>query len=132
MINGKKTYCTVLSCDSTHCCTGSVPLALRTFGAMRVDMILAPGMDGLLAGIRRQDAQKDLLRVFQEARDSVEKNDSHQCLIMGHCNCRANPVSFEEHKIQLRLAKATVEGWNLFRWVELGISNPEGVFKSAA
>lgn len=132
MIDGIRTCSTVLSCDSTHCSTDSVAWALRTFGTLDVEVITAPGMDALLAGVDRPGAAEDLLRVQEEAGRTVTDRDSRGCLIMGHCHCRANRVDFEEHRAQLVIAKRTVEGWGLFPWIEIGLFNPEWEYRRIA
>ena len=132
MRDGLVTFSTVLSCDSTHCCTGSVKWALRTFGTMEVDVITAPGMDGLLAGALKDDAEAVLRQVRAEAEQSAREHGSVQCLIMGHCGCRANTVEYEEHLEHLRAAKRLVESWGLFSHIEIGVFNPAWDFKLAA
>lgn len=95
---------------------------------MEVDVITAPGMDGILAGMARADAEETLRRVKLEAERSARENGSTQCLIMGHCNCKANTVEYEEHKVHLEKAKQLVESWGFFPWVATGIFNPQWEF----
>ena len=132
MRDGIVTHSTVLSCDSTHCSVDSVEKARKLFGTMRVKVITAPGMDALLAGVLRPGNDAEVARVRAQAEATVKELDSKQCLIMGHCNCRANPVDEETHRAQLEFARRTVESWGLFHWVEIGIFGPDWKYAKVA
>lgn len=72
-----------------------------------VDMITEPGVDKVLTS---GDAQKTS-SIAEKMRISVEAHGSSVIAIVGHFDCAANPVSFEDHKKQIEESVAIVRSW---------------------
>ena len=74
-----------------------------------VDMITIPGADKVLAnGAKtRTDMIADKLRV------SIEAHHSKTVAIVGHHDCAANPVSFDEHKLDIEECVEKIREWGV-------------------
>ena len=64
-----------------------------------VDMITEAGMDGFLL-----DQSKDTEAVKQKVQLSIDVNHARTIVIVGHHDCKGNPVSDEVHKEQIQKA----------------------------
>lgn len=64
-----------------------------------VDMVTEAGMDGLLA-----DYENSVHDIYRSIGISVEKNEAKLIFVVGHHDCRGNPISDEEHKVQIQHA----------------------------
>jgi len=60
-----------------------------------VDVITEAGMDGVLA------KQKDISEVMRSIKVSVEINKSTRLFVVGHHDCRGNPVSHTCHREEI-------------------------------
>jgi carbonic anhydrase len=60
-----------------------------------VDVITEAGMDAVLAG------QADISEILRSVRISVELNKSTLLFVVGHHDCRGNPVSHQEHRAHI-------------------------------
>jgi hypothetical protein len=74
-----------------------------------VDMITEPGADKMVAGgsFNQLEAIKSKVLV------SVEKHGSRIIIIAGHDDCAGNPVTPEQHKVNLKDAVKKVLSWKL-------------------
>jgi hypothetical protein len=71
-----------------------------------VDVITEAGMDGVIAG------QDDIREVLRSIEISVNVNKSTRIFLVGHHDCRGNPVGRAEHLRQIRVAAARIgEYW---------------------
>lgn len=63
-----------------------------------VDVITEAGMDGVLA------RQEDISEILRSIAVSVNVNKSTRLFVVGHHDCRGNPVDPETHHVQVREA----------------------------
>ena len=63
-----------------------------------VDVITEAGMDGVLA------KQEDISEVLRSVKVSVNLNRSTRLFIVGHYDCRGNPVDANRHREEIALA----------------------------
>jgi hypothetical protein len=61
-----------------------------------VDVITEAGMDGVLSG------QKDISEILRSIAISVNVNRSTRLFVVGHHDCRGNPVEEKIHRQQIR------------------------------
>ncbi|NNE97666.1 MAG: hypothetical protein HKN25_01465 [Pyrinomonadaceae bacterium] len=72
-----------------------------------VDMITEPGVDKVLtAGGIRQTAS-----IAEKLKISIDAHGTSTVAVVGHFDCAANPVSFEEHKTQIEECVNTIRSW---------------------
>lgn len=64
-----------------------------------VDMITEPGMNGLLS-----DKNYDIGEINKKIRISIKNNNATMLFIVGHHDCRGNPVTHDVHHVQVVLA----------------------------
>jgi carbonic anhydrase len=64
-----------------------------------VDMITEPGIDGFLS-----DNTNPIDEINRKVKISIEKNKASIIFIVGHYDCKGNPVSEPTHKDQILLA----------------------------
>jgi len=74
-----------------------------------VDTITEPGIDKIVCDCTPDKIESIKSRVLI----SVKKHGSKIIAIVGHYDCAGNPVSEEEHLIQIKKAIAIVRRWNL-------------------
>jgi len=60
-----------------------------------VDVITEAGMDGVLAG------QKDIGEILRSINISLKLNRSSKLFIVGHYDCRGNPVDKKKHRVHI-------------------------------
>ena len=60
-----------------------------------VDVITEAGMDGVLA------KQKDITEILRSIKVSVNLNKSTRLFIVGHHDCRGNPVNEDFHRAEI-------------------------------
>ncbi len=80
-----------------NCMDGRVQLPIQTWIKANypvdfVDVITEAGMDRVLA------SQEDISEIQRSIRVSVELNKSKRFFIVGHHDCRGNPVNEEAHR----------------------------------
>ena len=61
-----------------------------------VDVITEAGMDGVLA------KQKDISEIMRSIKVSVTINKSTRLFVVGHHDCRGNPVNERSHKEEIQ------------------------------
>ena len=69
-----------------------------------VDVITEAGMDGVLSG------QEDITEVLRSVNISVKLNGSSKLFVVGHYDCRGNPVKEETHRQQIAKAVMRLKG----------------------
>ncbi len=69
-----------------------------------VDIISGPGMDGILT---RPHAQME--SILTGIKISTQTNRSSHIFVVGHFDCRGNPVSYETHKDQIIAATKKIK-----------------------
>ena len=74
-----------------------------------VDMITEPGIDKVLA----EGRSNKINSIVENLRISIEVHHSQVIAIVGHFDCAANNVSFEEHKEQIKESVDLVNSWDL-------------------
>jgi len=74
-----------------------------------VDMITEPGVDKVLTegGLNKTSAIVEKLRI------SIEAHESKAVAVVGHFDCAANPVSFDEQKSQIEESVNTIKSWGV-------------------
>jgi len=74
-----------------------------------VDLITEPGPDKVITS----GSERAYSSIFEKARLSIKTLGSQSISIVGHHDCRANPVSKEEHIDQIQRSVEIIEGWRL-------------------
>jgi carbonic anhydrase len=69
-----------------------------------VDMVTEPGMNGLLA-----NEDHPIESIIKKLRLSIDNNNARVIVIVGHYDCRGNPVIEALHREQIRLAVERVQ-----------------------
>jgi carbonic anhydrase len=105
-----------------NCMDGRVQLPvinwiLSNYEIKYVDMITAPGMDGLLSD------SNDINDILEKITISRNVHFTDHIFIVGHYNCLANPVNDETHKKQIVRAVKRIKEFNshcsvIGLWVE--------------
>ena len=93
-----------------NCIDGRVQLPViqwikDNYAADHVDMITEPGIDGLVS-----DDTNPIDEINRKVRISVEKNGASIIFIVGHYDCKGNPVSESYHRDQILLAVDRLKG----------------------
>ncbi|MBA3789299.1 hypothetical protein H0X32_02810 [Patescibacteria group bacterium] len=121
-------FITALNCMDGRCQEKALAYTKNLFeNEANVDMITEPGIDGLLAGthsvVGPEEIPARIEWIRAKAEISAKGHGSTQVMIFGHCGCAGNKVELDGHKEHLRLAKKTVEGWGLFKEVQIAVFN---------
>ena len=74
-----------------------------------VDIITEPGPDKILASGQGQAVEA----IKARAQISAKAHGSRIIVIAGHDDCAGNPVSKEQHLLQIKEAVQTIRSWNL-------------------
>src|SRR5262245_46346395 len=79
-----------------NCMDGRVQMPVQTWIKQNypvdfVDVITEAGMDGVLA------KQEDVSEILRSIKVSVELNKSNRIFVVGHHDCRGNPVDQKAH-----------------------------------
>ncbi|MFQ5957542.1 MAG: carbonic anhydrase, partial [Candidatus Brocadiales bacterium] len=73
-----------------------------------VDMITAPGPDKIIS---KGEAMSEYIK--SEVMVSVDKHSSNTVAIVGHYDCKGNPVSNEDHLREIRDSVKKIKSWAL-------------------
>jgi len=97
-----------------NCIDGRVQLPViewmkKTFGFDYIDMITEPGVDKVMSQV--EDKRIELIKSKVEI--SVNAHGSKIIVIAGHFDCAGNPVSKQEHLLQIRKALKVIQEWKL-------------------
>lgn len=79
------------------------------FGVQYVDVVTAPGPDGVLT----QGDPHAITLIRDYVRVSQEAHQSRVLAVAGHFGCAGYPVPPDEHIAAIRAAAANVAGWGL-------------------
>lgn len=74
-----------------------------------IDMITHPGADGVLANGRSHD----VAAIAEKLAVSVKAHQTQVVAIVGHFDCAANGVGFDEHKEQIEKGSEIIKSWNM-------------------
>jgi carbonic anhydrase len=86
-----------------------------------VDVITEAGMDGVLC------KQEDISEILRSIKVSVNVNKSNKIFVVGHYDCRGNPVAEDVHRQEIVEAVKRLKGyWSEFEIVGLWV-NPQWV-----
>lgn len=69
-----------------------------------VDMITEPGIDGFLS-----DSTNPIDEISRKVRISIEKNNASIIFIVGHHDCKGNPVCESDHRDHILLAASRLK-----------------------
>ena len=95
------TFATAINCIDGRAQLPIIDYIMRNHGVDFVDMITAPGADGLLAD--NKDAAR-LKAIRDDIAVSVEQHGSMIVAVCGHYDCAGNPVDEDQHKADIRKA----------------------------
>jgi hypothetical protein len=79
----------------------------KNHGIDYVDTITEPGVDRLFSNPSKIDEIK------AKASISVNAHGSKIIMVSGHHDCAGNPVSKQEHMVQIKGAVSTIESWKM-------------------
>ena len=75
-----------------------------------VDMVTEPGPDMILA----QNKERSIIaHIKRKVKLSIERNKSGAVILVGHYDCKANPISAKEHLEQIKRSVENIRKWNL-------------------
>ncbi len=74
-----------------------------------VDMITHPGVDKILA----EGISNSITSIADKIRISIEAHQTSIIAVIGHFDCAANNVSFDEHKVQIKQGVDLIKSWSL-------------------
>lgn len=94
---------------SVSCMDGRIQIPLNqwikeNFSADYVDTITEPGVDKNIANVAESIKTKIGI--------SINAHKSELVVVSGHYDCAANPVSDEEHIIQIKNTVKVISSWN--------------------
>lgn len=102
------TFCTAINCMDGRIQEPVYDYMKDTCGVSYVDMITAPGPDGIMS---RGDTMCQYIK--SAVLISVEKHASKTVAIVGHHDCKGNPVSKEGHWRDIRDSVNKIRSWSL-------------------
>jgi len=92
----KTEFATCLNCIDGRVQLPVINWILENYNVKYVDMITAPGVDGILA-----DKNNDVEYIFEKLTFSNDGHSTNLIFIVGHHDCLANPVEDETHNKQI-------------------------------
>ena len=87
-----------------------IEFAIKRFGVDYVDIITEPGPDKVLSENKSMDIIESIKR---RVLLSIERNSSKNIIIVGHHDCKANPVEEKVHYRQIKESVDKIKEWNL-------------------
>jgi len=106
----KLKFATCINCIDGRVQLPAINFIKRRFRVDYVDVITEPGPDKVLSENESIDIIESIKR---RVLLSVERNSSKNIIIVGHHDCKANPVEKKVHYNQIREAVNKIKGWNL-------------------
>lgn len=98
--HGNETFFTNVGCMDGRVQKAVNKYGSLVFGAEYADTVTKAGLDGLLA---REDVEENALESIKNMiLVSVEKHHSHGIVVHGHSECAGNPVSDEQHEMDIK------------------------------
>jgi len=92
----KTEFVTCLNCIDGRVQLPVINWILENYDVKYVDMITAPGVDGLLA-----DKNNNVTDIFKKLTFSNDGHSTELIFIVGHHDCLANSVDYETHNEQI-------------------------------
>jgi len=102
----EKSFATSLSCIDGRVQLPMINWIKEKYNVDYVDTITAPGIDKVISDADVESIKKSVMI-------SVSNHKSSHIVISGHFGCAGNPVSDEEHLIQIKKSVEIVNSWNL-------------------
>jgi len=107
-MEGKK-FVTAINCIDGRVQTCVTDWLKEKYQADFVDMITEPGADKVMA-----EGPADLVEaILKKVMVSVGSHHSGLIAVVGHYDCAANPVTDEEHLVQIKKGVEIIKGWGL-------------------
>ncbi|MFI5272919.1 MAG: carbonic anhydrase [Ktedonobacterales bacterium] len=103
------TFGTVVNCIDGRVQEPVAAWVKTQFGVDYVDMVTAPGPDGILT----KGAPEAVGRIRDDIRVSQQAHGSAVLAVAGHQGCAGYPVSPDEHLTAIRAAAAILSSWGL-------------------
>jgi carbonic anhydrase len=104
MANGK--FATSISCMDGRIQTPISDWIKKNYSVDFVDTITEPGVE------KKITENIDTEQIKSKAEISIFKHKSELIIVSGHHDCAGNPVSKEEHIVQIRKSIGILESWN--------------------
>ena len=97
---------------SVSCMDGRIQIPLakwikENYSVDFVDVITEPGVDHKVA------ENLDLASIKSKISISINAHKSEMVVVSGHYDCAGNPVSDEEHIVQIKKSVEIISSWNL-------------------
>lgn len=92
----KQQFVTCLNCIDGRVQLPVIQWIMENYGIEYVDMITAPGMDGILS-----DNNNNIDDIQKKIKLSITGHLTSSIFIISHYNCLANPVTSKIHKKQI-------------------------------
>ena len=105
MITG--TFATAINCIDGRVQEPVISWVKKEYKVDFVDMVNEPGPDKIIS----QGSEEELLRVKNEVSISVNQHGSKAIVVVAHADCAGNPVSEEEHRVQVAKSVEVVRSW---------------------
>jgi carbonic anhydrase len=102
----EKSFATSLSCIDGRVQLPMINWIKDKYLVDYVDTITAPGIDKAIS-------DNDIESIKKSVMISVSNHKSSHIVISGHFGCAGNPVSDEEHFIQIKKSVEIINSWNL-------------------
>ncbi len=102
----EKSFATSLSCIDGRVQLPMINWIKDKYLVDYVDTITAPGIDKVIS-------DNDIESIKKSVMISVSNHKSSHIVISGHFGCAGNPVSDEEHFIQIKKSVEIINSWNL-------------------
>lgn len=103
------TFATVINCIDGRVQEPVTTWVKEKFHVDYVDSITEPGADKVLSS-----GEENKISEFKKKVEvSVKAHGSHVVVCACHFDCAGNPVSMEEHKIEIKRVAEVVKSWNL-------------------
>ena len=107
MAEGK--FGTAVACIDGRAYGPVVEWIKKEFGVEYVDLVTAPGVDGVMV----QHNAKKIGELKEAIGVSAAVHKSGVVVVAGHFDCAGNPVTEEEHKAEIRRDAEMVKSWGL-------------------
>lgn len=108
-MSGNAKFATLINCMDGRVQESVVSWLKNRFQVDYVDVITEPGPDKILLEMKPMK----LADIKKKIDISINKHHSKVIAIAGHYDCAGNPVSQEEHLIQIKKCVDLIKSWNL-------------------
>jgi carbonic anhydrase len=104
----QKTFATAINCIDGRAQVQVTEYLRKKLGVAFVDMITDTGPDGILAQMTDYETIK---AIRKRVNVSVRQHGSRHVAVIGHHDCRGNPVDAETHHSHIRSAVQSIRIW---------------------